>query len=300
MPPNLPVPVRSSPEAVVASQTPPTVARTTSENATPSSAARPPGYPVGWPLHLPPFSTDLTQDDLPYDEEDDRPVASILHAVMIAALTRLLRAYFAQMGRRALVSSEMFVYYSPNELTQEDFRGPDVMVILDVEPDYPRRKSWVSWRENNRFPDLIVELLSQSTARVDRRDKKRIYAESFKTPNYFLYDPFDRTNFQGFELNAEGIYEPLVPDERGWLWCSVLGLWLGPWQGEVEGITAWWPRFFSVEGDCLLLPEEAAEARAQAARVLAESERQRAESERQRAAAAEELLQRYRDRFGDL
>jgi hypothetical protein len=32
-----------------------------------------------------------------------------------------------------------------------------------------------------------------------------------------------------FDDNA---YQPINPDERGWLWCESLGLWLGPWAGN--------------------------------------------------------------------
>jgi len=96
-------------------------------------------------------------------------------------------------------------------------------------------------------------------------------------------------------LGGQG-YEPLAKSDRGWLWCESLGLWLGIWEGTIQRETAPWLRFFTPEGDLLLLPEEQARIesqraeaesqRAEAESQRAEAESQRAEAERQRAEAA--------------
>ncbi len=51
------------------------------------------------------------------------------------------------------------------------------------------RNSWVVWEEGGRYPDLIIELLSDSTAKVDRTDKKSLYQNIFHTPEYFWFSP---------------------------------------------------------------------------------------------------------------
>ena len=68
-----------------------------------------------------------------------------------------------------------------------------------------------------------------------------------------------------------------------------LGLTLVRWQGEYKGVEAVWLRWATFAGD--LLPTES---------ELTEQERIRAERERMRAEDLEALLQRYRERFGDL
>jgi hypothetical protein len=83
----------------------------------------------------------------------------------------------------------------------------------------------------------------------------------------------------------QDIEKAIEPDSRGWLWCESLGLWLGTWVGTIDRENLTWLRFYDSTGALVLLPEEAAQQRA-------ESEAQRAESERQR---AERLAQRLRE-----
>ncbi|MEB3357536.1 MAG: Uma2 family endonuclease [Synechococcales bacterium] len=77
----------------------------------------------------------------------------------------------------------MFVYYSRDQVMNRDFRGPDFFVALDVDGSR-ERQGWVVWDENGRYPDVIVELLSASTAMVDRGIKKDLYERTFRTPDY--------------------------------------------------------------------------------------------------------------------
>ncbi|MDA0674124.1 MAG: Uma2 family endonuclease, partial [Cyanobacteria bacterium] len=141
--------------------------------------------------------------------------------------------------------------------------------------------------EGGRCPDVIVELLSPSTAAVDRGAKKDLYERVFKTPDYFIFDPFDPTSLAGWHLHLDQGYQPLAPNPNGWLWCETLGLWLGPWQGRIDREpatgTCSWLRLYDAAGQVVPLPEEAAQQQAEQERQRAEQERQRAEQERQRA-----------------
>jgi hypothetical protein len=78
-----------------------------------------------------------------------------------------------------------------------------------------------------------------------------------------------------------------------------LGLWLGTWVGTIDRENLTWLRFYDSTGALVLLPEEAAQQRAESERQRAESEAQRAESEAQRAESekqrAERLAQRLRE-----
>lgn len=82
-----------------------------------------------------------------------------------------------------------------------------------------------------------------------------------------------------------------MADERGWLWCERLGFWLGTWEGTIDRETAVWLRFYDREGNLVLLPDEAAQQRAEQERQRAEQAQEQAEQERQRAEQAEEQAQ---------
>jgi hypothetical protein len=120
----------------------------------------------------------------------------------------------------------------------------------------------VVWEEEGKYPNIIVELLSPSTADTDRGLKKQIYQDIFRTPDYFWFDP-GRLEFAGFHL-VDGRYEPLEPNPQGLLWSQQLQLFLGIHEPQLC--------FFSAGGQLVPTPEESAE-----------EERQRAEQEQQRA-----------------
>jgi Uma2 family endonuclease len=201
-------------------------------------------------------------------ESNEPPLESDLHRDQIDLLIRLLR-WCWQQRHDFYVSGNLTVYYSPQQRKSEDFRGPDFFVVLNTE-DKPR-KSWVVWEENGQYPNVIVELLSNSTAATDRGLKKQIYQDIFRTPEYFWFDPHS-LEFAGFELNR-GTYCPLQPNQQGWLWSEQLELYLGIHEQKL--------RFFTREGQLVPTPEEVALAA------------------QQRAEQAEALLARYRERFGE-
>jgi len=58
----------------------------------------------------------------------------------------------------------------------------------------------------------------------------------------------------------------LTPNERGWLWCEQLQLWVGTWRGVYQGYDATWLRFYDRDGQLLLTAAEAAQRQAEAER----------------------------------
>ncbi len=227
-----------------------------------------------WEPPMPP--TDLIFDD-------GEPLESNRHRI---AMNVLIRSFQQANANRNdfFTGGNMFIYYSSTQARNRDFKGPDFFVVLDVDGTQ-ERQGWVVWEESGRYPDAVVELMSPSTAKKDTTTKKTIYERTFKTPDYFVYDPFDSTSLQGWHLDANQRYEEIIPDERGWLWCQSLGLWLGTWEGTIDRENAVWLRFYDVEGNLLPLPEEAEKQRADEAAQQADNERQRAEAESQRAEA---------------
>jgi Uma2 family endonuclease len=176
------------------------------------------------------------------------------------------------------VNGNMFVYYSARHVRNQDFKGPDVFVVLKVSNG--ERKSWVLWEEG-KGPDVVIELLSDSTSAVDKQQKKQIYQTQLQVAEYFWFDPFNPNDWKGFYLTS-GVYEEQKP-QHGCLLSRALGLNLIHWRGVHKNIDTVWLRWATLAGELLLLPEETAAQRA-------EAEAQRAEAEAQRAAVAEQRV----------
>ena len=186
------------------------------------------------------------------------------------------------------VGRNMFLYFSETQTRRNDFRGPDFFVVLDTVRR--ERKSWVVWGEEGRTPDVVVEVLSESTEKQDRGDKMRVYERVLKTPEYYLYDPF-AGRLEGFELSPSR-YQPMKPDEDGRLTSTVLGLKLGVWQGSYGSVVAPWLRFFTAEGALLPTEAEAEARRADEAEATARAERERADALAQRLSELEAHVDR--------
>jgi Uma2 family endonuclease len=145
-------------------------------------------------------------------------------------------------------AGNLTVYYSPKQIKSQDFRGPDFFVVLGA--DKQERRSWTVWEENGQYPHIIIELLSDSTAKTDRGFKKALYENVFRTPDYFWFDP-NSLEFKGFHL-LDGTYQDLEPNDREHLWSQQLGLFLGIHEQKL--------RFFMPDGTLVSTPEETAEA----------------------------------------
>jgi Uma2 family endonuclease len=170
------------------------------------------------------------------------------------------------------VGGNMFLYYSLTQARNWEYKGPDFFFVKDVDGTRPRRYWWVF--EEGKYPNFILELLSPSTALADRTTKKDLYEQRFRTPEYFYFDPQTR-ELSGWGL-TKGRYEPLRPNERGWLWSEELGLWVGTWEGTFQKIMGTWVRFFDTDG--ILVPTET-----EAQRQRADNEKHRADEEKHRA-----------------
>jgi Uma2 family endonuclease len=216
------------------------------------------------------------QDELPY--HDGEPLESLFHDAQAALLKDTLHEAWSE-RKDICIGGNQFVYFSEHQVRANDFRGPDLFVVLDV--SMKERKSWVSWEEGGRLPDVVIELTSESTAHVDRGEKMIIYSRVWRTPAYFIFDP-DTERLEGFRLDATGrSYVPIEPDERGDLDVAPLGLKLGLRPTLFRHMERRFVRWLASDGAPLPTGAE-----------RAEQERKRAEQERKR---ADELAARLRE-----
>jgi Uma2 family endonuclease len=229
---------------------------------------------------------------------DEPEMESSLHYTQLLILVTCLE-WLWRNQEDFFIGANLSIYYSRQQLKNRDFRGPDFFLVKNTEKR--PRASWVIWEEDGKYPNLIIELLSDSTAKVDRGLKKELYQTRFRTPEYFWFSP-NTLELVGWRLVGNE-YESISPSENGWYWSQELGLYLGVLENRL--------RYFTVEGRLILTPEEAnleeirkaeaerqkaeaeqrkAEAeqrKAEAEQRKAEAERQKAEAERQKAEAAQ-------------
>jgi Uma2 family endonuclease len=201
--------------------------------------------------------------------EDGEPLDNEWHTLQIPLLKEVIRRRMKELGRRDFyVGGDMFVYYSVEQAREvarkkkSDVRGPDVFFVEGVEPDR-NRKGWVSWEEGGRLPDVIVELLSPSTAKIDRNDKVDLYARIFRTSEYYMYEPESR-RLEGLRLSGR-FYQSMELDAQGRLWSERLAAFLGIWRGIRDDQERDWVRLYRPDGSLVPTGEEQEEVERQRA-----------------------------------
>ncbi|MFM6083472.1 MAG: Uma2 family endonuclease [Dolichospermum sp.] len=95
---------------------------------------------------------------------------------------------------------------------------------------------------------VIIELLSNNTAKIDRNLKKALYETRFRTPEYFWFSP-ETLEFTGLKLVVNQ-YQQIIPNEQGLLWSKVLNLYLGVTNNQL--------RYFTATGELVPTPQETA------------------------------------------
>jgi len=222
---------------------------------------------------------------------DEPPLESDLHLQQIIILLSCLELLW-QEKNDYYASGNLTIYYNEEQLKKRDFCGPDFFVVLDTEKR--PRKSWVVWGEQGKYPNVIVEILSDSTANIDRNNKKILYQNTFRTPNYFWFDP-NTLELQGFTI-LEGQYQAISANDRGYLWSEQLGLYLGIFERKL--------RYFTVDGQLVPTPQEAELQQRQAKeqillekeQILLEKEQILLEKEQERQAKEQAFLEKEQER----
>jgi Uma2 family endonuclease len=189
-------------------------------------------------------------------ESIEPEMESSLHYAQLSLLVSCLQWLWRE-RTDFFIGANLTIYFSRLSLKNRDFRGPDFFLVKQTQ-NRPR-KSWVVWEEDGKYPDLIIELLSDSTAEMDKSLKKDLYQDRFKTHEYFWFSP-DSLEFAGFRLISQK-YEAIDSNESGLLWSETLNLYLGVYDGQL--------RYFSSECRLVLTSEEEALLSQQRAEQLA-------------------------------
>ncbi|WP_110985456.1 Uma2 family endonuclease [Acaryochloris thomasi] len=200
---------------------------------------------------------------------DEPPLETDFHRDQIDLLLRLLK-YWWRDRSDFYISGNLTVYYNEKQLKSQDFKGPDVFVVLGAEKK--NRRSWAIWEEGGKYPNLVIELLSDSTAAIDRGKKKDLYQDVWRVPEYYWFHP-ETMEFAGFRLMGGTYVEIELTD--GKLKSEQLGLALGIYDRQL--------RWYTAEGELIPLPEDVAQQQA-------DQERQRADQERQQKERLENYL----------
>ncbi len=234
----------------------------------------------------------MPMPEFPPDEwlisEDGVPLESDWHLLEIGLLVRLAHVWFAD-RKDFFAGGNMFIYFNWEHARDRDFRGPDFFFVWGASP-MPLRPYWAVWKEGGKYPNVIIELLSPSTAEEDLTVKKDVYEQTFRTPEYYCYDPETHV-LQGWRLNPL-TYEPIVPNEKGWMWSEQWKMWLGNWHGHYMNRDATWLRFYEPDGTLVPIEDETARFAVAKLQEDAAAAEQRAAAAELRAVTAEAELAR--------
>jgi len=214
-----------------------------------------------------------------YPTTDGKPMAETdWHRDLMLRLIETLKHYYAA-KQRVYVSGNLLLFYERGNRRRHV--SPDVFVVKGV-PKH-RRPNYLLWEEKN--PDVVIELTSSSTRREDVDAKFRLYRDTLKVKEYFLFDPYGDyldPPLQGYRLRA-GQYHA-IRAVGGRLPSRALGLHL---ERDGEELRLYDP----VAQGWLPTPEELV-IQAEAARQQSEAALREAEAEVQRLRRENEALRR--------
>ncbi|MBO1059666.1 MAG: hypothetical protein AN483_19225 [Aphanizomenon flos-aquae MDT14a] len=251
---------------------------------------------------LPPQQTLPTMYDLPSEDPEEPGLPDEFHLLQ----PELLRSTFrppSYVEDNVFTGSDLNLYYDSKHT--QWYKRPDWFAVLGVSRFYEQtelRLSYVTWYEG-RYPFVVVELISPGTENEDLGrnrnlrevnqppNKWTVYEQILRVPYYFVYNRYtDEFNCFGLVMNR---YQPLSINGLG-VWLEEAELGLGLWEGEYQGLTRQWLRWYDQDNNWLSTPEEREKRRAEVEKQRAEVEKQRAEVERQRADSAELELAKLR------
>ncbi len=223
-------------------------------------------------------------DQMDYPESDGKSMAETdIHRNLLIRLIDALETVFPE----SYVSGNICLYYE--EGNPKKMISPDVLLVMRGQPG--EKRIFKVWEEAPI--DLVIELSSRKTRKIDYGKKKHIYSSLLKVPWYVIFDP-EKLNLEVFRMFDDD-YEPVEADEDDNYSLSDLGIYIS--RDPDKRL-----RLLDHKKNYVLYGDERVDQeryRADQERFKAEQERHRAEEEtiqrrlaEERAKELEELLKR--------
>lgn len=217
-----------------------------------------------------------SKPEIVYPDSDGKPMAdNTKQFELIVEIKKGLDLLYIN-DPQVFIAGDLLWY--PIQGQPQTVTAPDVMVVFgrpkgeSPEATLSERGSYKQWEEDNIAPQVVFEILSPSNSRIEM-SKKLLFFDRHKVEEYYLYDP-DTNLLEVWIRTTEGL-EPIAQPDN---WTSPrLGIRLDTNSGRLQLYKSDGTKFHTyIEVNQLL------------------------EQERDRANQAEALLQKYRDRYGEL
>lgn len=172
----------------------------------------------------------LTVADFLNPQPEDEFAQGVRHTLDVRTVRRIFRHVYRYNPFMTVLSQVKMVWAS-KALAQP---APDVAVIPNVtEPD--RLRTVFDEQCEETRPRFVLEVVAPRLAEADLQDKVAIYQQAGVT-EYFILDAGLRPANEnattaiytvlGYRLE-KGVYQPIAPDARGWLFSKTTKTWFG-------------------------------------------------------------------------
>jgi Uma2 family endonuclease len=259
-----------------------------------------------------PRETLPTMYNLPSENPEEPGLPDEFHALQPQLLSRTCRPPQI-LAQQMFTGTDMNLYYDVRY--PRWYKRPDWFLVVGVPRLYDEtdlRLSYVIWQEGVD-PLVVVELLSPGTEAEDLGENVRsedliqvpaaessqaeesrkiqeigettkeqpprkwdVYERILRVPYYVVFSRYTN-RLRAFTLVADRYQELELDPNQPKLWIPALELGLGLWQGEYEGVTRLWLRWYDSQKNWVLTDTQQALQRAEQAEALLEQERQEKE-----------------------
>lgn len=226
---------------------------------------------------VPPQKDWPTMYDLPSEYPEEEGLPDEFHGLQPQLLSATLRLPEVE-REQIFTGSDLNLYY--DRANKYWHKRPDWFAVAGVPRFYDGndlRMSYVVWDEQV-IPFVIVELLSPKTAKSDLGEMKRapdgtptkweVYEQILKVPNYVVFDRAEH-RLRVYKLIGGQYQEQILKGDR--FWFDEMAIGLGVWEGEFQGNTRPWLRWYDIDGEWILTEME-----------IEHQQRQEAENENRR------------------
>ncbi len=169
------------------------------------------------------------------------------------------------------IGQDCGIYWGLTDPPQKGAEAPDWFYVPNVPPilNGVFRRSYVLWQEYVA-PLIALEFASgdgsEERDRAPVTGKFWVYEQAIRIPFYGIYE-VRKASIDLYHL-VEGRYQPVVANDRGHFPILPMGVELGVWQGQIEGMELPWLRWWDRDGKLLLTGDERADRLADRLRQL--------------------------------